>query len=255
MRRTHWLLLASALVALLAGFRQLPDMPSLEDLTRSAQDPPVVDTWEGPEPTRRQVLTALTKATVVQDRPTVDGYDRECGPGNGCVFGPDWSDDTSAAGAHNGCDTRNDVLAQQLDDVVYRDGTDDCVVIEGTLVEPYTGERIDFTKERAIEVGIDHVYPLARAWDMGAWQWSLEKRMQFANDPAHNLLAVSGPANSSKGDSGPGEWMPINRGYACTYAARYLDAANTYELPITVADADSLEAAAATCPVRVHQEK
>jgi hypothetical protein len=79
------------------------------------------------------VLTALAAVTVVPERLTTPGYDRDCGPGEGCVFGPAWSDDT-----------RNNVLAQQLIDVVYREGTHDCVVIAGVLAEPYTGQRIDF---------------------------------------------------------------------------------------------------------------
>lgn len=247
------LLFATALfVGLLGGFKQLPDLHDL-DLPRLPTGPlgtPTVDRWDGPKPYRGEVLAALRNATVVPVRPTVPGYDRDCGPRDGCVFGPTWSDDTRAALAHDGCDTRNNVLAQQLDQVTFREGTHDCVVIAGVLEDPYTGQSITFTKERATEIGIDHIYPLARAWDMGAASWSLERRQEFANDPVHNLLAVSGPANSSKGDRGPGEWMPVNRGYACAYAARYLDAANTYDLPITEADADSLRVAAGTCPAR-----
>ena len=75
---------------------------------------------------------------------------------------------------------------------------------------------------------IDHLYPLARAWDMGAARWPLRRRIDFANDQAANLLAVDGPANASKNDAGPGEWMPINRSYRCTYVLRYLQVARKY---------------------------
>lgn len=254
MPRSILFLAVAVLLGALTGFKQLPNISSLEDLVdllpqvTSRPGAGATDNWSGPEPRRGEVLAALAQVDVVPTRPSVAGYQRGCGSGENCVFGQAWSDDTSAAFGHDGCDTRNNVLAQQLDQVVFREGTHNCVVVAGVLQDPYTGQEIQFAKERAIEVGVDHVYPLARAWDMGAAHWSLEQRQKFANDPEHNLLAVSGPANSSKGDSGPGEWMPINRGYACTYAARYLDAATTYELPITQADAASLRAAAETCP-------
>ena len=96
------------------------------------------------------------------------GYDRSCSPGHGCVFRPSWSDVTTAAGGHNGCDTRNDVLAGQLQDV--DKGTSRCVVQAGILDDSYSGARIEFRKAKADEVQIDHVVPLAYAWDMGAEQ-------------------------------------------------------------------------------------
>jgi len=126
-----------------------------------------------------QALSSL-ETVLVRTRTKVAGYDRSCSPGHGCVFGPAWSDDTTAAGGHNGCDTRNDVLAGQLQDV--DKGTSRCVVQAGTLDDPYSGARIEFRKAQADEVQIDHVVPLAYAWDMGASAWTLEARMAFAND-------------------------------------------------------------------------
>lgn len=247
-RRLGLLLVVACAVG---GTGAMVSPPAIDDFLGSgspAAESDVPGRWDGPRPVRRQVLAALDQVRVVADRPEEPGYDRECGTDAGCVFGPDWSDETDAAMGHDDCDTRNNVLAEQLVDVTYREGTHECVVLSGVLADPYTGERIEFSKERATEVGIDHIYPLARAWDMGAADWPLSKRMRFANDPVHNLIAVSGSANSSKGDRGPGEWMPINRGYACTYAARYLEAANTYELPITENDQAALQSAARTCP-------
>jgi hypothetical protein len=171
----------------------------------------------------------------------VPGYQRD-------QFGQAWSDNHAGLGGHNGCDTRNDVLAAQLQARKYR-GTSRCVVIAGTLLaEPYTGKRIEFRKEAASEVQIDHIYPLSRAWDMGASKWPKQRRVDFANDEAMNLLAVGGPANASKGDSGPGEWLPINRGYRCTYVLRYLLVAHKWSLPITAADRDSAKAITRVCP-------
>jgi CRISPR/Cas system Type II protein with McrA/HNH and RuvC-like nuclease domain len=131
--------------------------------------------------------------------------------------------------------------------VQYR-GRSSCVVIAGTLpTDPYTGRRIEFRKTEATKVQIDHVYPLARAWDMGAVHWPLQRRVD-ANDQAVNLVAVDGSANASKNDEGPGEWIPINRSYRCTYVLRKLQVARKYTLPITTADRDAAQVITRSCP-------
>lgn len=191
--------------------------------------------------TARLISAELRQARVIAVRPEVSGYKRD-------QFGPTWTDDHAGRGGHNGCDTRNDVLTAQLTGVQYR-ARSRCVVIAGALpAEPYTGRRIEFRKAAASKVQIDHLYPLARAWDMGAARWSLQRRIDFANDQAANLLAVDGPANASKNDAGPGEWMPLNRTYRCTYVLRYLQVAHKYALPITTADHDAAQAITRTCP-------
>lgn len=197
----------------------------------------------------------LGQVDVVDERTRTAGYDRDCGQGSACVFGPAWTDDHPGPGGHNGCDTRNDVLRRDLVDLEVRPGTNDCVVVAGTLADPYTGQRLTFTKAEAHAVQIDHIFPLAAAWDLGASTWSPERRVEFANDQ-DNLLAVDGPANASKGDQTPGEWLPIRRGGVCDYLARYLKVADEYDLPITVADVEAVQAAAPTCvspaPGKVH---
>lgn len=108
-------------------------------------------------------VSALQSVRVVKTRPVVPGYDRECGPGRGCVFGPSWTEDHAGIDGHDGCDTRNNVLRRELDDIVFRPGTRDCVVIAGTLDDPYTGRTLRFTKQHAGDVQIDHPFPLALA--------------------------------------------------------------------------------------------
>ena len=86
-----------------------------------------------------------------------------------------------------------------LETSVTTDPDDSCIVLSGTLDDPYTGEVITFERgEHSSAVQIDHVVALSDAWQKGAQQWSAETREQFANDPA-NLLAVDGPANQQKG--------------------------------------------------------
>jgi hypothetical protein len=200
-----------------------------------------------PSVSRGELMRLLAKVTVVDGRPTMPGYDRDCGPGDGCSFGPDWSDDVDVELGHNGCDTRNDLLARSLQEPTFRPNSADCVVVAGVLeADPYTGERIKFVKDRAYQLHVDHIYPLARAWDMGAAGWSEQRRRNFANDP-RNLLVVSGSANSSKQDSGPGEWLPLSAGYRCAYLAQYLQVADVYRLPVTRADRAAVELLAPRC--------
>lgn len=152
-------------------------------------------------------------------------YDRD-------AFGVRWKDID-----RNGCDQRNDVLDRDLDDTVKRGG---CVVLEGVLDDPYTGKEINFSKSRdAAEVQIDHVYPLALAWRMGASGWSEDRRERFANDPA-NLLAVWGVPNRQKSDSGPADWKP-QRAYQCAYGVKYIAVSAEYDLPVTRTDASALK--------------
>ncbi|BCK58238.1 hypothetical protein NWFMUON74_60100 [Nocardia wallacei] len=199
-------------------------------------------------PTRAQLEGLLAVVRVVDKRAHPGGYQRGCRAGEGCVFGAAWSDDHDGPGGHDGCDSRNSVLTRQLREVRHRPGTRDCVVVAGVLQDPYTGKRIVFDKARARAVQIDHVYPLAAAWDMGAANWPLPQRLRFANDLDFNLLAVDGPTNEDKGDRTPADWLPPARPYRCFYAGKYLTVAARYDLPITTADRAALHRVARNCP-------
>nr|WP_054815643.1 HNH endonuclease family protein [Nocardia arizonensis] len=199
-------------------------------------------------PTRAQVEGLLDAVRVVAERPRPGGYERGCAAGQGCVFGPSWTDDNDATAGHDGCDTRNNVLAAQLTGVELRPGTHDCVVVAGLLRDPYTGRPLRFAKAEAGDIQIDHVYPLAAAWDLGAARWSPRRRVRFANDVETNLLATDAEANRAKGDSTPSGWLPPARANHCFYAAKYLTVAVRYDLPVTTADSAALRGIAVGCP-------
>ena len=123
----------------------------------------------------------------VKGRAPKTGYSRD-------EFGDRWSDDVDVDGGHNGCDTRNDILNRDLTDKTIV-SLKRCpqAVKTGVLHDPYTNDTIAFTRGNQVgaAVQIDHIVPLAYAWDMGARDWTSEMRTRFANDPA-NLLAVDG---------------------------------------------------------------
>lgn len=166
------------------------------------------------------------------------------------AFGTAWDDDNTAPGGRNGCDTRDEILARDLMDTGYL-STKRCphAVASGTLRDPYTGRTVAFLRGERVgaSVQIDHIVPLAYAWDMGARDWPDWVRKRFANDPA-NLLAVAGQANQDKGDLPPGEWMPQNRAFHCQYAIQFAAVLRGYRLAVEEASGRELRRAAASCP-------
>ncbi|WP_277345719.1 HNH endonuclease family protein [Nocardioides sp. JQ2195] len=190
-----------------------------------------------------KLASLLGQVQVIPRRPNVDGYDRSCSPRAGCVFGTAWNDATSAPLGHNGCDTRNDVLRKDLSDIVIKPDTNGCLVLSGVLDDPYTGRTIRFQRgyETSLAVQIDHLIPLAAAWDLGAWKWSQSEREAFANDVTHELLAADGPSNMAKSDSTPASWLPPNKAFRCEYGVRYVEASIEWQLPVTAADVEVLK--------------
>ena len=198
----------------------------------------------GPQQDASNLERLLSRVSVVPGATYHPGYDRDCDPG-ACVFGPPWTDDHPGAFGHNGCDTRQDVLLQQLRDVELRWGSR-CRVYDGRLLDPYSGELLTW-REDGYWIQVDHLYPLAAAWHAGAWAWSPRRRLRFANDLRRELLAVSARTNQDKGSRTPSDWLPPNRGFRCRYLTKYLSVALAYDLPITQADARVVRRVAPRC--------
>lgn len=109
--------------------------------------------------------------------------------------------------------------------------------------DPYTGKTIDDPKK----LDIDHVIPLGRANATGAKKWTPGQKEAYANDVDTVLLPVDASANRQKSDKGPGEWMPSNQTYHCTYAKKYIDIASKYKLWISASDKTALRTALSKC--------
>ncbi|NLP40049.1 MAG: HNH endonuclease [Corynebacterium pollutisoli] len=200
----------------------------------------VTETVEvAPEPTSpaRELLATLE----VKGRAPMTGYDR-------ALFGQAWSDDVRVPGGRNGCDTRNDVLRRDLHDTVIRPGTHGCLVESGTLLDPYSGETLEFVRgPRSAEIQIDHVVALADAWQKGAQAWDEDTRRDFANDPA-NLLAVRGDLNQQKGAGDAATWLPPDTSFRCDYVSRIIGVKATYGLWVTEAEQEALSRELMRCP-------
>ena len=178
----------------------------------------------------------LLDSLAVKGRAPKTGYTR-------AQFGQTWADVD-----RNGCDTRNDILKRDLTDVVFRQGTRNCVVESGTLIDPYSGATINFVKgvKSSMEVQIDHVVALSNAWQTGAFKLSLERRTEFANDP-ENLLAVQGRLNSQKGDGDAATWLPPLKKYRCTYVSKQISIKAKYNLWVTTPEKAAMKNILAKC--------
>jgi hypothetical protein len=120
--------------------------------------------------------------------------------------------------------TRQEMLASlSTSRVLY--ASNNCTVMRGRWLDPYTNEIFLDAKD----LDIDHMVPLAYAWEHGAYRWTQEQRQKFANDPV-NLFAVKASVNRQKGASGPLEWLPPSQGYHCQYVTRFLRISQSYGL-------------------------
>ena len=231
MKRSTLLWLAAAAVLAVIVAAQVLSGTGRADLTAHAVAPVIANGTD-----------VLAGVRVVPSRVRANDYRR-------AAFGDAWDDDTSAPGGHNGCDTRNDILNRDLVGTTVV-STKRCphAVATGTLYDPYTNGTLAFTRGDQVgaSVQIDHIVPLAFAWDMGARDWPDGLRRRFANDPA-NLLAVQGKANQDKGDLPPGQWMPPNRAFWCQYAIQFAAVARGYRLAVDEASAREIRKAAASC--------
>lgn len=184
---------------------------------------------------------ALLATIPVKGRAPQTGYSRE-------QFGPTWSDDVTVEGGHNGCDTRNDTLRRDISDAQIKPGTHGCVVLSGTLADPYTGGVVPFLRgaDTSEEVQIDHVVALSDAWQSGAQQLTAVQRQNLANDPL-NLQATVGRVNQQKGSGDAATWLPPNTSYRCTYVARQVEVKARYQLWVKPAERDAIARVLTDC--------
>jgi hypothetical protein len=186
--------------------------------------------------TKSQYETALKTLNKlpVKGRAAKTGYSRE-------QF-PHWKDPDK-----NGCDARNDILKRDLTKVTFKADTNNCKVISGKLLDPYSNKLISFDLSKsASTIDIDHVVALSNAWQTGAFQLTLTQRTNFANDPL-NLLAVDYKLNRQKGDGDAATWLPPYKSYRCTYVARQVSVKAKYKLWVTAPEKSAISNLLTAC--------
>ncbi|WP_189106209.1 HNH endonuclease family protein [Streptomyces camponoticapitis] len=149
-----------------------------------------------------------------------------------------WTDED-----RDGCNTRAEVLiAESRIEPTIGPG---CRVTGGEWFSYYDGE----TWTAPGDVDIDHVVPLAEAWDSGASAWSAQRRQAYANDLGSDvsLIAVTDNANQSKSDQDPAEWLPPLAGVRCTYVAEWVGTKLRWSLAADQAERAALARVAEGC--------
>lgn len=144
----------------------------------------------------------------------------------------------------DGCHTRSEVLIEEA--VTAPDQGANCALTGGSWYSPY--DDIYFTQARALD--IDHLVPLAEAWDSGASAWTAAERQAYANDldDTRALIAVSAASNRSKSDQDPATWQPPASGYRCTYATDWVAIKTRWSLAVDPAEQTAIFDILDTCP-------
>ncbi|MFJ3164258.1 HNH endonuclease family protein [Streptomyces kanasensis] len=99
-------------------------------------------------------------------------------------------------------------------------------------------------------IDIDHMVPLAEAWDSGAHSWDRAKRVAYANfleDPVH-LVAVTGRSNRQKADKDVAQWLPPYEPARCRYLTEWVHIKRTWGLSVDEQEKNTLTELASACP-------
>ena len=143
----------------------------------------------------------------------------------------------------DGCDTRDEVLLQEARTKprVY----DRCTLVGGRWFSYYDAR---WTRQRT-SFDIDHLVPLAEAWDSGARRWRATTRKAFANDlgDRRSLVAVTASSNRAKSDQDPTDWLPRPR-VRCRYVAEWVAVKTRWRLSVDRTEKQTLARIAAGCP-------
>jgi hypothetical protein len=144
----------------------------------------------------------------------------------------------------NGCNTRNDVI---LAEALVKPKVDaGCKIVKDTGKWHSAYDGLTVTNFSALDV--DHMVPLAEAWDSGASKWDAKKREVYANDMGdpNSLIAVTAATNRSKSDQDPAEWLPAKD--VCTYIKNWVHVKVRWSLTVDEKELKVLKDTNAKCP-------
>jgi hypothetical protein len=133
------------------------------------------------------------------------------------------------------------VLLAEADDPPTVSGT--CTLSGGRWFSYY--DRVSWTSTSDLD--IDHMVPLAEAWDSGARTWTSTVRRDFANDLGdyRSLVAVTDNVNQAKGDQDPGTWLPqYDR---CRYLREFVAVKHRWRLTVDSAEKAAMTSLASSC--------
>lgn len=144
----------------------------------------------------------------------------------------------------DGCNTRAEVLiAEAVEKPTVGAG---CKILGGQWRSYYD----DITVSKAGALDIDHMVPLAEAWDSGASKWDADRRMRYANDlgSERSLVAVTARSNRQKSDQDPSTWWVPSADASCQYLSDWVATKTRWQLTIDRAEKNALTQRATECP-------
>jgi hypothetical protein len=172
--------------------------------------------------------------TAVADLPVATeirtGYNRD-------LF-PHWIDADS-----DGCNTRYEVLIAEAVTAPTVSGT--CTLTGGRWYSYI--DNVYWTLPADLD--IDHLVPLAEAWDSGARTWPTSRRQAFANDlgDPRALAAVTDDVNQAKGDQDPATWLPPYAAARCRYLIEWVATKIRWRLTVDAPEKNALTSLANSC--------
>ncbi len=143
----------------------------------------------------------------------------------------------------DGCNTRQEVLIAEAIEPPTVSGR--CTISGGIWHSYYD----DTDVQGARGLDIDHMVPLAEAWDSGASTWSAQERQDYANDlgDTRSLVAVRARENRSKADQDPDQWLPSDPGALCRYIEEWTVVKSRWGLSADPGEVTTLSDLAAGC--------
>ena len=152
-----------------------------------------------------------------------------------------WSDDDGDCQ-----NIRHEVLQDETLEAVTFTNSSNCYVATGKWYGVYTATYY----YSASELDVDHFVPLKNAHDSGGYEWSFQKKKEYANylEDSDHLIAVQSGANRSKGARGPEDWKPTNKDYWCEYAYDWIRIKDTWGLTATQNEWNTLVSMIDACP-------
>lgn len=165
---------------------------------RTRHHQPARRTRRYPGRIRPPLAEAIAKIPVAEEKRT--GYERDSFK--------HWVDEDD-----DSCTTRAEVLLAEAATTPEQGAR--CSLSGGSWLSYYDEAEVTDAKK----LDIDHMVPLAEAWDSGAHDWTPERREAYANDLGsdRSLVAVTAKTNRSKADRDPAQWMPPSESATCTY--------------------------------------
>jgi hypothetical protein len=173
--------------------------------------------------------SAVAELPVGEENRT--GYERD-------LF-PHWIDED-----RDGCNTRKEVLIAEATTAPVVGPR--CTIVGGQWYSYYD----DATWSVQTDLDIDHMVPLAEAWDSGASGWTTAQRRAYANDlgDERSLVAVTDNENQAKADQDPATWLPPYEPARCRYISEWVTVKLRWRLTVDTAEKATLTTWAENCP-------